>query len=137
MFIFSFPEFYIPRPFRRNLHLHHRNAHLILSSFILSHHPFRYRSTSWWFFMIYFILQSQQDFVGEIQVSFLLASRSVINSPYSFEVEFCISSFFSAIQSFPVCGRLSLYDFEMFSISPQQAYSFVVEYLNNSVLPFL
>ena len=42
-----------------------------------------------------------QDFVGEIQVSFLLASRSVINSPYSFEVEFCISSFFSAIQSFP------------------------------------
>ena len=44
-----------------------------------------------------------QDFVGEIQVSFLLASRSVINSPYSFEVEFCISSFFSAIQSFS-CG---------------------------------
>ena len=42
-----------------------------------------------------------QDFVGEIQVSFLLASRSVINSPYCFEVEFCISSFFSAIQSFP------------------------------------
>ena len=32
----------------------------------------------------------------------LLASRSAINSPYSFEVEFCISSFFSAIQSFPL-----------------------------------
>ena len=42
-----------------------------------------------------------QDFVGGVQVSFLLASRSAINSPYSFEVEFCISSFFSAIQSFP------------------------------------
>ena len=41
-----------------------------------------------------------QDFVGGVQVSFLLASRSAINSPYSFEVEFCISSFFSAIQSF-------------------------------------
>ena len=32
------------------------------------------------------------------QVSFLLASRSTINSPYSCEVEFCISSFFSDIQ---------------------------------------
>ena len=42
-----------------------------------------------------------QVFVGGIQVSFPLASRSVINSPYSFEVEFRISSFFSAIQSFP------------------------------------
>ena len=42
-----------------------------------------------------------QDFVGEIQVSFLLVYRSVINYPYSFEVEFCISSFLSAIQSFP------------------------------------
>ena len=42
-----------------------------------------------------------QDFVGGVQVSFLLASRSAINSPYSFEVEFCISSFFLAIQSFP------------------------------------
>ena len=43
-----------------------------------------------------------QDFVGGIQVSFLLASRSVINSLYSFELEFCIPSFFSAIQSFPL-----------------------------------
>ena len=42
-----------------------------------------------------------QDSFGGAQVSFLLASRSAINSPYSFEVEFCISSFFSAIQSFP------------------------------------
>ena len=43
-----------------------------------------------------------QHFVGEIQVPFLLASRSAIKSPYSFEVEFCISSFFSAIQFFPL-----------------------------------
>ena len=42
-----------------------------------------------------------QDFVGGVQVPFPLASRSAINSSYSFEVEFCISSFFSAIQSFP------------------------------------
>ena len=28
-----------PRLFRRNLHLIHRKAHLILPSFILSHHP--------------------------------------------------------------------------------------------------
>ena len=43
-----------------------------------------------------------QDFVGGVQVSFIPASRSAINSPYSFEVEFCISSFFSAILSFPI-----------------------------------
>ena len=42
-----------------------------------------------------------QDFVGGVQVSFPLASRSAINSPFSFEVEFCICSFFSAIQPFP------------------------------------
>ena len=42
-----------------------------------------------------------QDSCGGAQESFLLASRSAINSPFSFEVEFCISSFFSAVQSFP------------------------------------
>ena len=42
-----------------------------------------------------------QDFVGGVQVSFLLASRSANNSSFSSEVEFCISSFFSVIQSFP------------------------------------
>ena len=31
----------------------------------------------------------------------LLVSRGAIISPYSFEVEFCISSFFSAFQPFP------------------------------------
>ena len=35
-----------------------------------------------------------QDFVGGVQVSSLLASQSAINSPYSFEEEFCISPFF-------------------------------------------
>ena len=69
-----------------------------------------------------------QYFVGGVQVSFLLASRSVINSPYSFEVEFCISSFFSAIQSFSIVVGYHLIIFEMLSISPQQAYSFVVEF---------
>ena len=39
-----------------------------------------------------------QDFVEGVQVSFLLTSLSAINSPYSFELEFCISSFFSDIQ---------------------------------------
>ena len=38
--LFFFPEFKFHWPFRRNLHLNHRKAHLILSSFILSHHPF-------------------------------------------------------------------------------------------------
>ena len=42
-----------------------------------------------------------QDFVGGVQVFFLFASRGAINSPYSSKVEFCISSFFSAILSFP------------------------------------
>ena len=47
-----------------------------------------------------------QDFVEGVQVSFLLAFRSAIKSPYSFELEFCISSFFSAIQTFG-CGIIS------------------------------
>ena len=65
-----------------------------------------------------------QDFVGGVQVSFLLASRSAINSPYSFEVEFCILSFFSAIQSFPFAVGHHLIISKMLSISPRQAYSF-------------
>ena len=65
-----------------------------------------------------------QDFVGGAQVSFLLASRSASNSPYSFEVEFCISSFFSAIQSFPFGAGYHLIISEMLPIRPQQAYSF-------------
>ena len=49
-----------------------------------------------------------QDFVGGVQASFLLASRSAINSPYYFEVELCISSLFSAIQSFSVVAAYHL-----------------------------
>ena len=49
-----------------------------------------------------------QDFVGGVQVPFPLASRSAINSPYSFEVEFCFSSFFSAIHSFSVVAGYHL-----------------------------
>ena len=65
-----------------------------------------------------------QHFVGEIQVPFLLASRSAINSPYSFELDFCISSFFAAIQSFPFAAGYHLIIFEMLLTSPRQAYSF-------------
>ena len=76
-----------------------------------------------------------QDFVGEVQVSFLLASRSAINSPYSFEVEF----------AFLRCSQLFRHwlwynftsSFELFLITPHQAYSFVIDFLNNSVQPFL
>ena len=100
-FIFSFPEFKFPRSSRRNLHLNHRKAHLIFSSFILSHHPFvtevLHGGSSW--FNSFF--KSSSRFCWRISSIFFLASRSVINSPYSFEVEFCISSFFSVIQSFP------------------------------------
>ena len=77
-----------------------------------------------------------QDFVGGAQVSFLLAFRSAINSPNSFEVEFCI---FFVLLSYPiisVCGRLIPYDLETLPIRPQQAYSFIVDFLNNSVQPF-
>ena len=49
--------------------------------------------------------RAHQDFVGGVQVSFLLTSQSAINSPYPFEVEFCISLFSSAIQSFPLVVR--------------------------------
>ena len=78
-----------------------------------------------------------QDFVGGVQVSFLLASRSAINSPYSFKVEFCIPSFFSVIQSFKFAAGYHLIISEMLSISPRQAYSFVVDFLNNSIQSFL
>ena len=63
-----------------------------------------------------------QDSVAGVRVSFLLASRSAINSPYSFELEFCISSFFLDIQirpilpskffsfnSFNSCGGIALF----------------------------
>ena len=63
-------------------------------------------------------------FVGGAQVSFLLAFWSVINSPYSFEVKFCISSFLLSYPIISICGRLSPYDLEMLPIRPQQAYSF-------------
>ena len=73
--------------------------------------------------------------IGGAQVSFL-ASRSANNSSFSSEVEFCISSFFSAIQTF-ACGRVSPQVLRCFSLGPQQADSFVVDFLNNSVQSFL
>ena len=70
-------------------------------------------------------------------MSFLLASQSANNSPFSPKVEFCIPSFFSAIQSFPFAAGYHLIISEMLSISPQQAYSFVVDFLNNFIQSFL
>ena len=64
-----------------------------------------------------------QDFVGGVQASFLLASRSAINSPYFFwsgVLHFFILLSYSDMG----CGRLSPYDLDMLPISPQQAYSF-------------
>ena len=59
------------------------------------------------FFMIKYILQEFiKILVGGVQVSFLLAFRSANNSSFSSEVEFCISSFLSAIQTFG-CGIIS------------------------------
>ena len=76
---------------------------LNLYSFILHFYLIILLSPEFFMVVLHDLIHSSrvhQDLVGEIQVSFLLASRSVINSPCSFEVEFCISSFFSAIQSF-------------------------------------
>ena len=123
-FIFSFPEFEFPYPFRRNLYLNHHKAHLILSSFILSHHSF--------------------------VTGVLHDGSSWFNSVFKCSSRFCWWSFFIffwsgvlhffVLLSYPiisVCGRLSPHNFEMFSISPQQVYSFVVNFLNNSVQSFL
>ena len=41
-----------------------------------------------------------QGSFGGAQESFFLTSQSAFNSPYSSEIEFCNSSFFSVIQSF-------------------------------------
>ena len=78
-----------------------------------------------------------QDFVGGVQISVLLASQSANNSSFSSVVKFCLSSFFPASQSSPLVVGYQLINFEMLSISPHQAYSFVVDFLNNSVQPFL
>ena len=75
---------------------------------------FCHRSSSWWFFMIQFILQVFiKILVQGVLVSSLLASRSAINSSYSFEVEFCISLLFPDIQAFG-CGVISPQVFELF-----------------------
>ena len=104
---FSYPEFKFPRPFRRNLHINHRKAHLILSSFILSHHPFvtgvLHGGSSW--FNSFF--KSSSRFFSGIQVSFLLASRSVNNSSFSSEVLFCICLSFSVIQFYRLWSEIT------------------------------
>ena len=77
-----------------------------------------------------------QDFVGGVQLSFLLASRSAINSPYSSEVEFCIFFVLLSYSDFWLWYNFTS-SFEFFLISPHQAYSFVVDFLKNSIQPFL
>ena len=86
------------------LHLNHRkNLILSLSSFkILSRHSFvtgvHQGGSSWFnsFSQVFIKILSK-----ELKYLSFLLFEVQLNSPYSFEVEFCISSFFSAIQSFP------------------------------------
>ena len=124
VFIFSFPKFKFPRPFRRNLHLNHRKAHLIISSFILSHHPFVtgvlpggsswlnsfFKSSSrfcWWSSSVFFFLHLEVQLIVRIIWSGVLHFFVLLSYPV-----------------FSVCVRLSPYDLEMLPIRPQQAYSF-------------
>ena len=104
--------------------------HSISSSFCLAE-----------FFMVVlhdliFSSRVHQDFVGGVQVSFLLISKCNYFSVFFWSG---VLHFF-VLLSYPiisVCGRLSPHNFEMFSISPQQVYSFVVDFLNNSIQSFL
>ena len=49
-----------------------------------------------------------QDFVAGVQVFFLLAFRSAINSPYSFEMEFCIALFSQLSNNFRLWSVITL-----------------------------
>ena len=122
-FIFSFPEFKFPRSFRRNLHLNHRKALILFfhSSFYLVILLLPE------FFMVVlhdliFSSRVHQDFVGEVQVSILLDFRSAINSPYFFRSGVLHFFVLLSYSIFSACGRRSPHNFEMLSISPQQAY---------------
>ena len=97
---FLFPEFKIPWPF-------HRNLHLIKARLALFFHPSFYLiillSPEFFMVVLHDLIHSSrvhQEFCWRSSSIFLIASRSAIKSLYSFEVEFCISSFFSVIQSF-------------------------------------
>lgn len=65
-----------------------------------------------------------QDFVGGVQLSFLLESRSANNSSFSSEVVFAFLRSSQVFRHWLWCNFTS--SFELFLISPQQAYSFVV-----------
>ena len=135
---FSYPEFKFPRPFRRNLHLNHRKALIyFFHPSILSRHSFvtgvLHGGSSWF---NSFFKSSSRILLVEFKYLFLLMSRSAINSPYSSEVEFCIFFVFLNFSDIWLWYNFTS-SFEMFLISPQQAYSFVVDFLNNSVQSFL
>ena len=70
-----------------------------------------------------------QDFVGGVQVSFLLASRSANNFSFSSEVEFCISSFFSDIQI------RSTFPSKFFSFNSFNSSGGFVLFLKSSIVP--
>ena len=92
-----------PRPFRRNLHLNHRKA-LILFLFSLQSFLVILLVPKFFIVVLHDLIHSSrvhQDFVAGGQVSFFSRREVQLNSPFSFELEFCISSFSSAIQSFP------------------------------------
>lgn len=100
---FSFLEFQVSRLARRKVPSKSPQA------LILFFHPSFYHIIflSPEFFMVVLhdlthCSRVHQDFVGRVQVSFLLASRGANNSSFSSELEFCISSFFSAIQTLVV-----------------------------------
>ena len=97
--IFSFPEFKV------SLAISSEPPSKSLQGLILFFLPSFYliillfRSSSRWFFMSQFNLQVFiKILVGRVQVSFFSRLEVQLNSPYSFELEFCISSFFSDIQ---------------------------------------
>ena len=71
------------------------------------------------------------------QVSFLLASQSAINCLYSFEVEFCISSFFPSIQSFPFVVGYCIIILRCFPYAHNKLIFFVVEFTTTSFNPSL
>ena len=78
----------------------------------------------------------RQDSCSRSSSIFLLASQSAINSPYSFGS--------GVLHFFVLLRYASIWlwhnftsSLEMLPISPQQAYSFVVDFLNNSVQSFL
>ena len=69
------------------------------------------------------------DFVGGVQVPFPPVSRSAIKSPYSIEVEFCISSFLSDIQLYSILPS------KFFSFHPFYSSGGIALFISSSIIP--